>query len=355
MEQKKKPAYLALYESLRQEILSGARPYGTRLPSRRSLSRDRGVSPVTADHCFELLCEEGYAEARPKSGYFVIYRESDSFSPSTRSPMPHAAPAAGISLQDFFPFPALARVMRRVLADYGESILVKPPNNGCTELREALCRYLARNRGIRVEPDQIVIGSGAEYLYGLVVEMLGNGRIYGIESPSYEKIERVYRSKGVQCDYLPLGQDGIQSDALAATHASVLHITPFRSFPSLVTASASKRGEYLRWVSRPDRFIVEDDYASEFSLLRKVEETVFAAAPMQNVIYMNTFSLTVSPSFRVGYMVLPRRLVSVFSLKVGFYSCSVPAFEQFVLAELLDSGDFERHINRIRRRERKQA
>jgi GntR family transcriptional regulator/MocR family aminotransferase len=355
MEQKKKPAYLALYESLRQEILSGARPYGSRLPSRRSLSRDRGVSPVTADHCFELLCEEGYAEARPKSGYFVIYRESDSFSPSTRSPIPHAAPAAGISLQDFFPFPALARVMRRVLADYGESILVKPPNNGCAELREALCRYLARNRGIRVEPDQIVIGSGAEYLYGLVVEMLGNSRIYGIESPSYEKIERVYRSKGVQCDYLPLGQDGIQSDALAATHASVLHITPFRSFPSLVTASASKRGEYLRWVSRPDRFIVEDDYASEFSLLRKVEETVFAAAPMQNVIYMNTFSLTVSPSFRVGYMVLPRRLVSVFGLKVGFYSCSVPAFEQFVLAELLDSGDFERHINRIRRRERKQA
>ena len=285
----------------------------------------------------------------------MIYRESDSFSPSTRSPIPHAAPAAGISLQDFFPFPALARVMRRVLADYGESILVKPPNNGCAELREALCRYLARNRGIRVEPDQIVIGSGAEYLYGLVVEMLGNSRIYGIESPSYEKIERVYRSKGVQCDYLPLGQDGIQSDALAATHASVLHITPFRSFPSLVTASASKRGEYLRWVSRPDRFIVEDDYASEFSLLRKVEETVFAAAPMQNVIYMNTFSLTVSPSFRVGYMVLPRRLVSVFGLKVGFYSCSVPAFEQYVLAELLDSGDFERHINRIRRRERKQA
>lgn len=355
MEQKKKPAYLALYESLRQEILSGARPYGSRLPSRRSLSRDRDVSPVTADHCFELLCEEGYAEARPKSGYFVIYRESDSFSPSTRSPKPHASAAASISLQDFFPFPALARVMRRVLTDYGDSILVKPPNTGCVELREALCRYLARNRGIRVEPDQIVIGSGAEYLYGLVVEMLGNGRIYGIESPSYEKIERVYRSKGVQCDFLPLGQDGILSEALAATHASVLHITPFRSFPSLVTASASKRGEYLRWVSRPDRFIVEDDYASEFSLLRKVEETVFAAAPMQNVIYMNTFSLTVSPSFRVGYMVLPRRLVSVFSLKVGFYSCSVPAFEQYVLAELLDSGDFERHINRIRRRERKQA
>ena len=355
MEQKKKPAYLALYESLREEILSGARPYGSRLPSRRSLSRDRGVSPVTADHCFELLCEEGYAESRPKSGYFVVYRETDSFSAPSSVPVPRPSAGTAAASRDSFPFPALARVMRRVLSDYGEAILVKPPNTGCPELREALCRYLARNRGIRVEPDQIVIGSGAEYLYGLVVEMLGNDRVYGIESPSYEKIERVYRSKGVQCDYLPLGQDGIRSEALAETRASVLHITPFRSFPSLITASASKRREYLRWVSRPERVIVEDDYESEFSLLRKVEETVFAAAPMQNVIYMNTFSRTVSPSFRVGYMVLPRRLVSVFHLKVGFYSCSVPAFEQYVLAELLDSGDFERHINRIRRRERKQA
>ncbi len=354
MKQKKKPAYLALYENLRNEIMSGARTYGSRLPSRRSLSRDRGVSPVTVDHCYELLCEEGYAEARPKSGYFVIYRESGGFSPPVAPPV-RPAPSLPSGSRDSFPFPALARVMRRVLTEYGEAILVKPPNAGCPELQEAVCRYLARNRGIRVNPDQIVIGSGAEYLYGLVVEMLGNDRVYGIESPSYEKIERVYRSKGVQCDFLPLGRDGIRTEALAETRASVLHITPFRSFPSGITASASKRQEYIRWVSRPDRVIVEDDYESEFSLLRKVEETVFAASPMQNVIYLNTFSRTVSPSLRVGYMVLPRRLLSCFELKVGFYSCSVPAFEQFVLAELLNSGDFERHINRIRRNERKQS
>ena len=354
MKAEKKPAYLALYESIRDEILSGARAFGSRLPSRRSLSRDRGVSPVTVDHSYELLCEEGYAEARPKSGYYVVYRESDSFSVPL-APVSRTRPAPPAVSRDCFPFPALARVMRRVLSDYGEAILVKPPNTGCTELREAVCRYLARNRGIRVEPDQIVIGSGAEYLYGLVVEMLGNDRVYGLESPSYEKIEQVYRSKGVRCDFLPLGPDGIRSEALASTGASVLHITPFRSFPSGITASVSKRREYLRWVSRPDRVIVEDDYESEFSLLRKSEETVFAAAPMQNVIYLNTFSRTVSPSFRAGYMVLPRRLLPVFSLKVGFYSCSVPAFEQYVLAELINSGDFERHINRIRRDERRRS
>lgn len=350
-----KPAYLALYESLREEILSGVRPFGSRLPSRRVLARDRGVSAVTADHSIELLCEEGYAESRPRSGYFVVYREGDSFAPAVSDTAPHIAPAAPAAARDVFPFPSLAKVMRRVLSEYGEQILVRPPNAGCPELREALRSYLARNRGIRVQADQIVIGAGAEYLYGLVVELLGRDRVYGLEAPSYRKIEQVYRARGVEISFCPLGGDGILSEALRDTQASVLHLTPFRSFPSGVTATASKRMEYLRWASQPDRYLVEDDYESEFSLLRKPEETLFAGSPRQNVIYLNTFSRTVSPSFRVGYMVLPRALLPVFSLRAGFYSCTVPAFEQYVLAELISGGEFERHINRIRRNERKAA
>ena len=348
-----KPAYLTLYESLREEIVSGVRPFGSRLPSRRVLARDRGVSAVTAEHSIELLCEEGYAEPRPRSGCFVVYRESDGFTlPSVRAEhrLPPVPPAPG---RNTFPFPTLAKVMRRVLSDYGEEILVRPPNTGCAELREALCSYLARNRGIRVRADQIVIGAGAEYLYGLVVELLGSTQVYGVEAPSYQKIEQVYRSRGVRVDYCPLGKDGILSEALRNTSASVLHITPFRSFPSGVTATASKRREYLRWADAPDRFIVEDDYESEFSLLRKPEETLFAGTARENVIYLNTFSRTVSPSFRVGYMVIPRALLQVFEQRVGFYSCTVPAFEQYVLAELIRGGEFERHINRIRRNERK--
>ena len=334
----RKPAYLSLYESLREEIISGVRPYGSRLPSRRVLSRDRGVSAITAEHSIELLCEEGYAESRPRSGCYVVYRETDGFTLPPAAAEHRIVSAPPAPDRDTYPFPALARVMRRVLTEYGEEIMVRSPNTGCVLLREALCRYLARNRGIRVRPDQIVIGAGAEYLYGLVVELLGSGRIYGIEA-----------------HFCPLGKDGILSEALRSTKASVLHITPFRSFPSGVTATASKRGEYLRWASEPDRYIVEDDYESEFSLLRKPEETLFAGTARQNVIYLNTFSRTVSPSFRVGYMVLPRALLPVFEERVGFYSCTVPTFEQYVLAELISGGDFERHINRIRRSERKTA
>lgn len=373
------PAYLRLYILLREEILRGDRQYGEKLPSRRELAREHGLSVITVEHSLDLLTQEGYVEARPKSGYYVIYRETDGFvraAEQRRPETPETMSRAGTENEggetaggaedgawtdvtvnprpeETFPFSTLARTMRRVLTERGEEILKKTDNPGAPELREAICRYLGRNREIHVQPGQILVGSGAEYLYGLVVELLGRNRVFAIEAPSYAKIRQVYEAKGVRCDQLPLGRNGIRTEALQRTEASVLHITPFRSFPSGVTATASKRREYLQWAESGERYIVEDDFESEFSLLRKPEETVFGQSRRGNVIYLNTFSRTLSPSFRIGYMVLPEPLVPLCRERVGFYSCTVPAFEQFVLADLLNSGDFERHINRIRRAKRR--
>ena len=240
------------------------------------------------------------------------------------------------------------------MSDFGENILDKSPNSGCVELREAIKQYLARSRGITADTEQIIIGSGSEYLYSLIVELLGRNRMYAMEFPSYKMIEQVYLASDVQYQMLPLGSDGIESSALWASCADILHISPYRSFPSGVTATASKRHEYMRWASKGNRYIVEDDFESEFSISKKSEETIFSNTSNDNVIYMNTFSKTISPSLRVGYMVLPKHLVSVFEQKLGFYSCTVPTFVQFVLAELISNGDFERHINRVRRKKRKE-
>ena len=204
-----------------------------------------------------------------------------------------------------------------------------------------------------LESRQIIIGSGAEYLYGLIIAMLGRDRVYGIESPSYQKIEQVYRAAGARYELLSLSDDGIDSLALKQTRASVIHTTPYRSFPTGITASANKRHEYIRWSGTRGRIIIEDDFESEFSVSSKPEDTLYSLSEYDNVIYMNTFSRTVSPALRVGYMVLPKHLVGDFESKLGFYSCTVPTFEQFVLCELLNSGDFERHINRVRRGLRK--
>lgn len=351
IDKQNRPAYLQLYRQIRDDITAGNYAYNTKLPSKRNLAEETGVSTITVEHAYALLCDEGYVEARQRSGYVVMFRPSDGFAASVEEGprrMEHHAAA-----YPDFPLSVFSRTMRRVLTDYGDRLLEKSPNRGCVELREAICRYLARNRGIQVGVEQIVLGSGSEYLYGLIVELLGRHRVYAIESPSYKKIQQVYEVAEIACDLLPLTHSGIDSAALAATGADVLHTTPYRSYPSGVTADASKRHEYIRWSEQGERYIIEDDFESEFSVSAKPTETLFALSRHDNVIYLNTFSKTISPSLRIGYMVLPRHLVQEFDAKLGFYSCTVPTCMQYVLAELINNGDFERHINRVRRKKRK--
>lgn len=347
------PAYLQLYKQVREDILQGIYPFDTKLPSKRLIAAEAGISTVTVEHAYALLSEEGYIEPRERSGYFVSFRTGDGF-------MAYGQAAARTVLQTHhfssadpeFPFSVLAKTMRRVLNDYESTLLDRCPNSGCIELREALRRYLARSRGIFADTGQIIIGSGSEYLYSLLVALFGRDSVYALESPSYKKIEQVYRASDVNYTMLPLGTDGIDSAALWSCSADVLHISPYRSFPSGVTASASKRHEYLHWASGEHRYIIEDDFESEFTVSKKPEETLFSHTTRDNVIYMNTFSKTIAPSLRTGYMVLPKHLVSKFYETLGFYSCTVPTFIQYVLAELINNGDFERHINRVRRKKR---
>ena len=349
--------YMKLYTSLREKITKGIYGRGDRLPSKRQMAEESGYSVITVEHACDLLAEEGYIEPRERSGYFVIYKESDTYPVSRAFRKMEKGEPVSIELReegerDLFPFSAFAKTMRSVLSSYGRKILNPSPHAGCGELREALASYLARSRNMEVSPSQILIGSGAEYLYGLHVQVLGRDKIYGLENPSYEKIRQVYEASGVKVDMLSMGQEGIRSEELERTEASVLHVTPFNSFPSGITASASKRAEYIHWMRRRKGYIIEDDFDSEFTLLSKPEDTLFSLAPEEQVVYMNSFSKTIAPSVRAAYLVLPAELVSLYEKKAGFYSCTVPVFEQLVLAEFIESGQFERHINRVRRRRR---
>ncbi len=349
---KKETRYLEIYRRLREEIVSGVYPLGTKLPSKRVLSAKHGVSVTTVEHALAILSDEGYAVSKERSGVFAAYRAGDSFAAApTRSVVepPHVQAHVGETL----PISVLSRTARRVISEYGAELFAKSPSNGAAILRHAICAYLARGRGIRVQPEQIVIGSGAEYLYSLVVQMLGRDRVFAVEDPCYEKIREVYRANGVTIEPLSMGGEGIQTEALSKSSASVLHVTPYHSFPSGVTATASKRREYIEFARKRAGFLVEDDFDSEFTVSAKVEDTLFSLGGGERVIYMNTFTRTVAPGLRVGYMVLPPELLAVFRTRVGFYSCTVPTFEQYVLAELLNSGDFERHVNRMRRKKRK--
>lgn len=352
----KTTAYLQLYEALREDIIRGLYTYGTKLPSKRILAEETGVSVITASHAYELLVEEGYLQSREKSGYFVSYREKEFYetepdretaeeSRSTDadpSPYPHGA--AQLSYGIF------AKTMRKTIADYGERILERSPNQGIEPLRTEISRYLARNIGIQASPEQIIIGAGAEYLYSLVAQLLADRKSVAIENPSYTKIRQVYEHSGLTVEALPLGKTGILSSKLSATKAGILHVTPFHSYPSNVTADISKKNEYLDWASKENRILVEDNYDSELTVSKKMENTLYSLSKQENVIFLNTFSKTIAPAVRIGYMVLPGQLAALFRERLGFYSCTVPVFEQYVLYELLRSGDFERHLNKVRRK-----
>lgn len=372
---KKQPMkkYDVLYEKIKREIVTGALPYGGKLPSKRTLAEENGVSVVTAETALDILRSEGYIDSRERSGCFVAYAGSGIFDAVTRAVSPSAPTGSSAPLrlhaEDFansaatrenaaftetsadfpFPFSSYAKAARAVLADYGDTLLQKPPRGGSDELKRALRNYLSRSRGMEICESQIVFGAGAEYLYGIITELLGGDKIYGIESPSYGQIEKTYAAKGVPLRLLPLGNDGISSKALNATDANVLHVTPYRSFPTLATAGATKKAEYLRHAQKTDGYIVEDDYRSEFSLVVKPTETLFGADKEGRVLYLNTFSKTLSPALRIAYMLLPPRLAEEYEQRLGFYSCPVPLFEQYVLARLLNDGSFERHINKVRR------
>ena len=155
-------AYLQLYHQLRRDIVSGVYPLGTKMPSKRLIATETGVSVITVEHALAILCDEGYLESRERSGFFVSFAAADCFPVSETETERRTTVSHGT--EDEFPFPSLAKTMRRVLSEYGESILVKSPNNGCAELRGTIAAYLSRSRGISVQPGQIVIGSGAEYL-----------------------------------------------------------------------------------------------------------------------------------------------------------------------------------------------
>ncbi len=348
----KTPGYIQLYTQVRDDIIKEIYPFNSKLPSKRTLALDTGVSTITVAHAYALLCDEGYIESRERSGYFVIFRSDDGFAASTVSDFNFSPPQHNDFSTDF-PFSVLAKTMRSVISERGDTILERSPNLGCQELRNAIRIYLAKNRGIIAETEQIIIGAGSEYFYTLLTELLGRNLVYGIEEPSYQKIEQVYTAAEITVEKLPLGNDGIESSALQNCTADILHISPYRSYPSGVTATASKRYEYLRWADKGTRYIIEDDFESEFSISSKPVETLFSLSNRENVIYMNSFSKTVSPSFRMAYMVLPKRLAKIYNEQLGFYSCTVPTYIQLVLAKLITNGDFERHINRVRRLKRK--
>ena len=346
--------YYDVYIEIKEKILAGEYPHGEKLPSKRVMADMRGVSLVTVERAYAMLEEEGYIFPRERSGYFVARIDSPSGDRSETAhtqiihlPETHAMPSEDFEYSLWF------KTLRKVISERDAELFVRSPSKGCAVLRNALVDYLHRYRGMIADPNCVIIGSGAEQLYEIAVKILGRDKIYGIENPSYSQIRAVYSGAGAKVCPLTFGEDGIESAALFENEFDVLHVTPFHSYPSGVTTSISKRYEYLRWASEQNGYIIEDDFDSEFFIPGHPIEPLYSLDTRGSVIYINTFSKSLSPSMRMGYMILPSLLMPEYEKKLGMFSCSVPVLDQYVLAEFISNGSFERHLNRMRRKMKK--
>lgn len=344
--------YYQLYMMLKAQILSGAYKAGEKLPSKRVLADREGVSVITVERACQMLADEGYIGTKERCGYFVAEARLQPPSHTPTEPIVYL-PEPPAPPEDDLAHSAWFRTIRRVIAEKGSLLFVKAPMQGCAVLRNEIAAYLARYRHISAQPRQIVIGSGAEQLYEIVVRIFGREKIYGIETPSYRQIEWTYSAMGAKICRLPLGNDGIESSALARERFHILHVTPYHSFPTGVTTSIGKRIEYLHWAQKQNSYIVEDDFDSEFFLPGQPVETLYALDTQKSVVYINTFSKSLSPSMRIGYMILPEPLLAEYEEKMQNSSCSVPVMDQYILSEFLRTGDFERHLNHVRRKMQK--
>lgn len=354
------PLYEYLYRCIKSDILHGRLKADERLPSKRSLSQHLKLSIITVENAYEQLIVEGFVYALERKGYYVSPLEEGISKKLKKKKVNRKVKETENSwFFDLktnnidarkFPFSTWAKLMREVLSEEDSKLLSPIPHNGVEKLRIAIADYLYSFRGMNIDPDQIIIGAGTEYLYNLLIQFFGKGYSYGIENPGYPKIAKIYRTNRINYKFINMDEEGLSIKELKDSKVSIVHTTPSHHFPTGIVMPIGRRQELLSWSNyEENRYIIEDDYDSEFRLLGKPIPTLQSIDENERVIYINTFTKSIAPSIRISYMVLPPKLVSKYQEKLGFYSCTVPSFEQYTLAKFISQGHFEKYINRMKK------
>lgn len=355
------PIYKELYQNIRRDILNGTIKTGEKLPSKRTLAQNLGISTITVENAYDQLISEGYLYSELKKGYFVsdiknlskpnskAVQKTELNITMNRKPSYYFDFSSNNVETKNFPFSIWAKLSREVLSEMQDQVLQVSPSSGIEDLRYAIAKHLYSFRGMAVDPNQIIIGAGTENLYEILIKLFGKDKTFCIENPGYTKIRKVYAMNNVECVFASLDEKGINIQELRNSKAQIAHISPNHHFPTGITMPASRRYEILGWANeKKDRYIIEDDYDSEFRQNGNPIPTLQSIDAFEKVIYMNTFSKSIASTIRISYMVLPEHLANLYYETLDFYSCPVPTFEQYTLAKFIDEGYFEKHINRMR-------
>lgn len=357
------PLYEQLYEFIKREIVEERLPYGQKLPSKRKLANHLEVSQNTVETAFEQLVAEGYITSRPRKGFYVLAHGDLEFveHPGKKeASKPEKAPSI---LFDFspnkidteaFPFSAWRRLNRQVIDEAHHDLLLLGDSRGDKELRKAIAHYVYHARGINCDPDTIVVGAGIEVLMQQLLSLLPGSTVFGIEDPGYQLMVKLITHFGFLGRALDMSEEGVSIEAVRLLEPDYIYVTPSNHFPYGTVTSINRRNQLLQWVNEAeDRFIIEDDYDSEFRYVGKTIPPMKKMDFNDRVIYLGSFSKSLIPSLRISYMILPKKLLEQYRSRLAFYHSTVSRIDQHVLARFIQDGYFEKHLNRMRKIYRK--
>lgn len=336
--------YMELYNYIKDAIIDGKMEPNEKLPSKRRMAEYLNISLNTVMEAYNLLLDEGFIVSVPKKGYFVVpfdlsikNEKSDTKLLDEDKKMKYDLRTNNIDSKHF-PFYTFYKISKNIL--YSEDIMEKSPSFGNIKLRNTIKKYLYETRGINVNPANIIIGSGIEYLLTNLIDIL-DSRSYAIENPGYNKIKKLIQNNNKKVELLPLDNEGVVIDNI---ESDILYITPSNQFPTGIKMSMKRKTEIASW-AKDNKYIIEDDFDSEFKYLSNTSLSLFDLNK-EHTIILQTYSRSLSPSFRIAYMILPDELISKYIERFSFYSSTVSTIDQLILEEYISSGAYSRNINR---------
>ena len=351
--------YEQIYTYIRNEILEGRLTQGERLPSSRALAGHLQISRSTINLAYEQLLAEGYVDAVACKGYFVgrvekplrlekVKEEQKNTAETEMRYQYHFTPN-GIDMKEF-PYRTWRKITKEILIDDSKELFSLGKPQGDLELRETIAKYLFAARGVVCTPKQIVVGAGNDYLLILLQLLLNKNSVIAFENPTYTKAYRIMESLGFDVRLMGMDENGIRVSELEHSGANIAYVMPSHQFPTGIVTSVGRRHELLKWASqKEDRYLIEDDYDSEFRYRGKPIPSLQGMDHNGKVIYIGTFSKAIAPAIRVSYMVLPEKLLKEYEKKGRLVSSTVSRIDQKILNEFIRCGAFERHLNRMRK------
>lgn len=356
-----KPLYFQIYSQIKKQIHEGRLKAGDKLYSKRKMAESLNVSVNTVETAYSQLLSEGFIEARPKSGYYVCqidelnFRESDkksSFTQKKKEDTPSIKidfATDGVDYENF-PYNTWIKLMKSCFNEYNPNVLKSSPPEGDWEMRKAVASHIYRSRGVSCNADQVIIGAGVDNLLNIISGLLGSKYMIAMENPVYYEAYSIFKFLGHKMCSIPVDANGIAADLLPEEDKTAVYVTPSHQFPLGITMPAGRRVKLLNWAgAKEDRYIIEDDYDSEFRYNSKPIPSVQSIDAKGRVIYLGTFSKTIAPSIRISYMVLPEKLMDIYNQKFTKFSSAVSMLEQNILTSFINEGHYERHLNRMRK------